>query len=213
VTINNINPDLAAPRVPIGSLQPYYKNARRRKTLDDVLESLQENGQYKSLTVNRGTHTGRPMEILAGNHTWIAAKDELGWTEIAAEIIDVDEERAAKINIVDNITGERGYFDNDVLAEQLDSLDSLVGTALDDADVARLIGESLGSEMGDVAEPDRDNGDGETVNLTRLQCGELNISLAADEYNMLRSYWRAWLDLHGTDYGLIRGLVEHAPKI
>lgn len=211
--ITNVLDELRDKLVPIESLTPYYQNARRRKRIDDMTESLTENGQYKVITVNRGTITGRPDEILVGNHTWLAAKEELGWTHIAVQYVDVDEVRAAKINVVDNITGERGHYDTDLLAEQIDALPDLTGTGLDDADLARLIGAAIEGEMGDVAEPERDNGDGETVNMRKLTCGDLDISLPEDEYQMLRSYWQGWLELHGTDYGLIRGLVENAPAV
>jgi hypothetical protein len=204
--VTNIHSTLAKLRVPIGPLVPYGKNPRRGN-VDLIVESLEHHGQYRPIVVRAGTN-----EVLAGNHTLAAAK-ELGWKEIAAPFGPVADDQAARIVLVDNRASDDSTYDKDVLAEVLDALPDLEGTGYDDADLARLIGEAIGGEMGDVAEPDRDNGDGETVNLTRLQCGELNISLAADEYNMLRSYWRAWLDLHGTDYGLIRGLVEHAPKI
>jgi hypothetical protein len=87
-------PESMAPlAVAISDLVPYHRNPRTGD-LPAIVESLRVNGQYKAIVVNRGTHTGRPNEILAGNHTFAAAK-ELGWEEIAATWVDVDEETRA----------------------------------------------------------------------------------------------------------------------
>ncbi|MDX3097732.1 hypothetical protein PV417_24845 [Streptomyces sp. ME19-03-3] len=38
----------------------------RTGDVDAIAESLRVNGRYKAIVVNRGTHTGRPNEVLAG---------------------------------------------------------------------------------------------------------------------------------------------------
>lgn len=53
--------------VSIRKLNHYHKNPRRGN-VEKVAESLKSNGQFKPIVVNRGTLTGRPNEILAGNH-------------------------------------------------------------------------------------------------------------------------------------------------
>ena len=58
--------------VPIAGLSHYYRNARRGN-IKAIAESLRANGQYKPIVVNKGTKTGRPDEVLVGNHTLDAA--------------------------------------------------------------------------------------------------------------------------------------------
>lgn len=104
--------------LPIRALKPYYKNAR----IGDVgliADSLLHNGQFRSIVVNIGTHTGRKNEILAGNHTYEAAK-HLGWTSIRADIVDVSEGRARSIVLADNKSAEAGGYDPEKLLELID---------------------------------------------------------------------------------------------
>ncbi|KQP81748.1 DNA methyltransferase [Aeromicrobium sp. Leaf291] len=132
-TINQIHDSLAELRVPLADLQPYGKNPRRGN-VDVIAESLARNGQYKPVVVRRETN-----EVLAGNHTLAAAK-QLKWTELAATYVDVDDDHAARIVLVDNRSSDLAGYEDDVLAELLDSLPSLEGTGYDDDDLAALIG-------------------------------------------------------------------------
>ncbi|MFF3465349.1 ParB/RepB/Spo0J family partition protein [Streptomyces sp. NPDC001984] len=100
--------------VPIDDLTGYHRNPRTGDVAA-IAESLRVNGQYKAIVVNRGTHTGRPNEILAGNHTWAAAK-QLGWEQIAATFVDVSDEDAARIVVVDNRTSDLAGYDSELLA-------------------------------------------------------------------------------------------------
>lgn len=122
---------------PIRSLKPYYRNPRKGnvKAIADSLDTL---GQYRPITVNRGTLTGRPNEILTGNHTFAAAKS-LGWKDIAVNYVDVDEDRANQIVVLDNRTADLGTYDNDVLADLLGDLPDLAGTGYTDDDVQDLL--------------------------------------------------------------------------
>jgi hypothetical protein len=65
-----------------------------------ISESLKAHGQYRPITYQKST--GR---ILAGNHTWKAAK-ALGWKEINASAIECDDEQALRILLIDNRTSE-----------------------------------------------------------------------------------------------------------
>jgi ParB-like chromosome segregation protein Spo0J len=62
-------------------LRTYQRNPRQCDPTA-IARSLAVNGQYRPIVVNKGTYTGRPNEVLAGNHTLIAARD-LGWEHIA----------------------------------------------------------------------------------------------------------------------------------
>lgn len=125
----------------VKSLNPYYKNPRIGD-VEKVAESLKENGQFKSIVVNIGTKTGRPREILGGNHTWLAAR-KLRWEKILVGWVDVTEEQATKIVLADNGTSDGSTYDDSILTELLagikDSGGSLIGTTYTDDTLSRLI--------------------------------------------------------------------------
>ena len=75
-------------------LNPYYRNPRHGD-IDAIAQSLEVNGQYRPIVVNLGRKTGRPLEVLAGNHTLAAAR-RLGWDTITATTVDVDDQGAAR---------------------------------------------------------------------------------------------------------------------
>lgn len=113
--------------------------------VDAIAGSLRANGQYKPVVVNRGTHTGRPLEVLAGNHTVMAMRNlaeeypsDDRWQEVSAWVIDVDDDRATRIVAADNRTAELGSFDDRLLAEMLAGLEDLEGTGYEETDRAAL---------------------------------------------------------------------------
>ena len=120
--------------VPIADLNKYYKNPNIGDP-EKTAESLDANGQFRSIVVNKGTHTGRPNEILAGNHTFMGAK-KLKWPKIQVDWVDVDDEHARRIVLADNGSRDGATYDNDILAEllsdQKEETGSLVGTTLTD---------------------------------------------------------------------------------
>jgi hypothetical protein len=86
------------------------------------------------------------MEVLAGNHTVKAFRDlqeaepdDPRWGLLAAFVIDVDDDRAARIVLVDNRSPELGTYDNAVLTELLSDLGDLTGTGYTDDDLSDLM--------------------------------------------------------------------------
>lgn len=124
--------DLTTEHVPVADLRAYYRNPRQGNTAA-IAASLKVNGQYRTLCANRGTHTGRPNEVLAGNHTLAAARD-LAWDTVAVAWVDVDEDQAARIVAADNRTADLGGYDNRLLVEMLAELPDLDGTGYDPGD-------------------------------------------------------------------------------
>lgn len=122
--------------VDLDDLNLYYRNPRVGN-VDVIAESLDTSGQYRAIVVNRGTRTGRPMEVLAGNHTVKAARS-LGWSKITAHILDVDDEQASRILLADNRTAELGEMDDSILFQVMDELDDLIGTGYTDEDLDLL---------------------------------------------------------------------------
>jgi hypothetical protein len=142
--------DLTTSREPVASLHTYHRNPRHGDVLS-IRRSLAVNGQYRPVVANRGTHTGRPREVLAGNHTLIAARDE-GWPDLAVCWVDVDDDQAARIVLADNRTADLGSYDREVLAELLDGLDGVEGTGYTDADLAALLQPPAGGDAAGRAE-------------------------------------------------------------
>lgn len=129
---DGIPPTLAELRVPIASLKHAARNPRRGD-VELLVSSLAQHGQYRPIVVN-----SRSGEVLAGNHTLMAAR-ELGWTDIAATFVDVDEEQAARIALIDNRANDLAGYDERELEALLSSLPSLDGTGWLDQDLDRLI--------------------------------------------------------------------------
>jgi ParB-like chromosome segregation protein Spo0J len=116
---------MIAVKVALNELQSYPNNPRKGN-VKLIAESLSEYGQYKPITVNKTTG-----QILVGNHTYAAAK-ELGWKEIAVTYIEVDEETAAKIVLIDNRATDLSEYDNNALLELLERLNNLEHTGYGD---------------------------------------------------------------------------------
>ena len=109
------------------SLHPYPGNARRGD-VDMIARSLETHGQYKPIVVNKGT-TAPNLErtILAGNHTWEAAK-QLGWEHIDVHWVDFDEAAAHKVVLVDNKANDAATYDVEALVDMLTEYPDLSGT-------------------------------------------------------------------------------------
>jgi ParB-like chromosome segregation protein Spo0J len=147
-----IPPTLEQLSVPLSGLKPYPGNPRRGR-VDVVRSSLERHGQYRPIVVNR-----RTMEVLAGNHTMRAAL-ELGWSEIAATFVDVDEDQAARIVLVDNRASDMALNDDDELVALLESLagseGGLDGTGYNTDELDALLDGIAGRDRDD-AEPEPD---------------------------------------------------------
>jgi ParB-like chromosome segregation protein Spo0J len=118
--------------VPIETLKLFPGNARRGD-IPTIAESLRHNQQYKPIVVQQSTN-----HVLAGNHTLQAAK-KLGWTEIAAVFVDVDDHEAKRILLGDNRIAALGGYDHEALALQLSEFDSFDGTGYKPEDASALL--------------------------------------------------------------------------
>lgn len=123
-------------KLPVEALQTFAGNPRKG-AVDQIAKSLEKHGQYRPIVVNRGTSTGRPLEVLAGNHTLLAARS-LAWAQIDAAVVDVDDSTAKSIVASDNRLADLGGYDDAALFELLDSLDDLSGTGYGISDLESL---------------------------------------------------------------------------
>lgn len=121
-------PRIDAVMVPVTKLKAHPLNPRKGN-VDVIMDSLRVNGQYKTVLVQEGTNT-----ILAGTHTWMAAK-KLGWTEVAVNFISVSEEAALQIMLADNRAADGGQTDEGAVFQMLATLTSLDGTGYSPEDL------------------------------------------------------------------------------
>lgn len=148
-------------------LNLYHRNPRIGN-VEAIKESLVSHGQYKPIVVNKGTHTGRENEVLAGNHTLKAIRDlaeehpdDERWQEVDIWEVDVDDDRAARIVVADNRTSDLGQTDDEALLELLQEMDGLEGTGYEDDDIDDLIAllqESEDYEEEEAEKPQYDEG-------------------------------------------------------
>lgn len=122
--------------VPVGKLKGYDKNPRKGN-VKAIAESLQINKQYRPIVVQKSSN-----KILAGNHTWKAAK-ELGWKEIAVVFVDVNDEEAKRIVLADNRTNDLADYDGQILAELLRDLGNSGGTGYSEQDMENILNAAL----------------------------------------------------------------------
>ena len=115
-----IHPDLEGLAVDIATLSLDPANARRHnaRNLDKIKSSLVEFGQRKPIVVRASTRT-----VEAGNGTLEVAR-ALGWSKIAAVVVDDDALTATRYALADNRTAELADWNQDVLAETLSALSS-----------------------------------------------------------------------------------------
>lgn len=127
---------LSIEQIKIDGVMPHPQNVRQGD-VGAISESLKVHGQYRPIVIQKSTNY-----IIAGNHTWKAAKS-LGWKEIAITFIDVDDEQALRILLMDNRSNDLATYDDSGLIELLTQLastpESLEGTGFDGDDLDQLI--------------------------------------------------------------------------
>jgi hypothetical protein len=136
--------------IKVADLKPYPSNPRKGD-VNLIAESLKVNGQYKPILVQAGTNV-----IVAGNHTWQAAK-KLGWETVEIVRLDVDDKAAKRIMLSDNRTNDVAIYDYETLQQILNDLDGdLEGTgySLNDLDgviesAVRELDEATTNESGE----------------------------------------------------------------
>ena len=104
----------------------------RQGDVGAITESLKEFGQYRPIVVNKQT-----MNIVAGNHTWQAAKS-LNWTHIAVTYIDVTPMDELKVILIDNRSSDLANYNTNDLRDILATV-KLAGTGFNNADLGDII--------------------------------------------------------------------------
>jgi len=118
--------------VPIHDITPHPTNPREGD-IGTVAQSLETNGQYKPITVNRTTG-----HIIKGNHTYMAARS-LGWDRISVHWIDVTLEEETKILLIDNRTSDLATYNTENLKTLLTEIRDLTGTGYTPSDAHDIL--------------------------------------------------------------------------
>lgn len=186
-------------------LHTYHRNPRKGDTTL-IANSLRTHGQYKPICANVGTYTGRPNEVLAGNHTLMAFRDvaetdaDPRWAAIQVHWVDVDEDTAARIVAVDNRASEVGTNDNDTLLELLSGLPDLEGTGYSQ-DYVDMLAELVSGPptLDDLADEHGDPEDDDALDSVRLRLGP-----------EVSRRWTAWRGHHPDDSAALAALLDAA---
>jgi len=122
--------------VKLTDLHLHPHNARQGD-VGEIIQSLEAHGQYRALVVQKST-----MYVIAGNHTLMAAS-ALGWKTVQVTILDVDDDQALRILLVDNRANDLATYDNTVLTDVLEALArsdfGLIGSGFDGSDLDAMI--------------------------------------------------------------------------
>lgn len=137
--------------VAVDALTAHPGNPRRGDLLL-LSESIASTGFYGAVVAQRSTG-----HVLAGNHRLLAAKEQ-GIKELPVIWVDVDDDRARRILLMDNRANDVAGYDDEALAQLLselgESTGGLVGTGYSEEDLLALL------SPGDVkADTDEDTDD------------------------------------------------------
>jgi ParB-like chromosome segregation protein Spo0J len=131
--------DIESLLIDINLLTPHPRNVRQGD-IGAICESLKAHGQYRAIVFQKSSN-----QIIAGNHTWKAAKS-LGWDQIAATEFDCDDETALRILLADNKASDLATYDNDQLEDLLRELalteKALEGTLFDGNNLDEIINDN-----------------------------------------------------------------------
>lgn len=117
---------------PMAELAEYPGNPRRGD-VEAISESLDENGFYGAIVVDRDT-----KQILAGNHRYKAMLVAEA-SSIPVFLVKTDDpDHARRVNLGDNAYGAKGTTDDEALLESLKQLTSLAGSGYANRDVSDL---------------------------------------------------------------------------
>lgn len=185
---------------PPSQLSTFSRNARIGD-VDAIMVSLKVHGQFKPIVVNVGTHTGRPCEVLAGNHTLKAFRklaeqspSEQYWNFIKVHWVDVEDEMATRIALADNRSFEQGEgFDPAALLALLDEV-GIEGTGYAEADLDALE-EAMAAHARNSGGSDAGPGDPEPPSLPPASDPAIGFTVVFDDEDQQNAWFEfiKWL--------------------
>jgi DNA modification methylase len=133
--VDLIAPPLRSLAIPLSSVELHPRNPRVGD-VEAVAASLRRFGQQKPIVVQKSTGY-----VVAGNHV-LRAASLLGWTEVAANVVELDDATATAFMLADNRTSDLGRYDDELLAAILTEAsagDNLAATGYNADDVAAIV--------------------------------------------------------------------------
>lgn len=203
--------------VPVETLHEDPKNANTHdeRSVRSIAESLRAFGQRKPIIVRESTGT-----ITAGNGTFRAALS-LGWTDIAALMVDDDQATATAFALADNKTTELSTWDDQALAAALSYLETTApeltaATGFSDDEILRFLPTSTGGDVDfDIPMDDQDmlpvtdGGTLERVPATpTLRYGQWALYMDGDDAALLEEKIKAHIEKVGTTHGFAGRLIR-----
>jgi len=199
---------MRASRIAVDKLLQDPANVRQHsaKNIETIKASLARFGQQKPIVVD-----GKGV-VVAGNGTLAAAR-ELGWQEVHVVRSALQGADRTAYAIADNRTAELAEWDDAALAEQLSALaiddeEILAAAGFDEAELEKLISETIGLGANDVvedevpeppADPVTKPGDLWQLGEHRVLCGD---STKAEDVALLMGGEKVDLCLTDPPYGL-----------
>ena len=193
--------------VPLDQVHQHPRNPRRGDA-QEISRSLARFGQVRAILIDeQGT-------IVAGNHTWQAAK-LLGWTHVAVVTNRFTPEEAIAYLLADNRLGDQGEYDRAELVaflEDLERTDAWEGTGYVADDLAhyRALEAAASAPPPSPAappppEPPVRAGAGEVREVVLLLTDEQHAQFGANVRTLRSKY-----GLEGVTETVLRGITEEA---
>ena len=166
--------------VSIDSLHGLEGNPRKGD-VDAVAASLARFGQRKPIVARRDDGT-----IIAGNHTWQAAK-KLGWQEIAVAFVGDDDVTAQAYALADNRTAELGSYDEELLLQMIQDIQKIDEALLADTGWASKDYEQLVEKLGIVDQQDVDSAFDNLLQGEREDATQMTFIVTLDQAEQIRT--------------------------
>jgi hypothetical protein len=217
-----IAPAIMSMAVPIESVvsDPNNANSHPDRNIDSIRQSLLTYGQVKPIVVRSATRV-----VVAGNGTLEVAK-ALGWTQIAAAFIDMNEVEAIGYGIADNRTANLAKWNFEVLA-RLDKLlleagHPTIGWSTDELSVLRsaewtpptVEGGGFGGEGGGASDPLLVSFTPDQYEVVKDAIGRVREALSEPEMDQATALYRICrFAIIGGIGSWLKGAKEHEAKM
>lgn len=200
----HIHPSLQHLALPLSSLDYDPHNARKHdaRNLKAIRTSLTQFGQRLPVVVQRVCQNDGPSRLIvrAGNGRVQGAR-ELGWSHIAAVLIDETDEQAMAFALADNRTAELAEWDTKELQKLLDELQ------VDDDDLDEMLAELKAEVFEELAPVPPAREDDEPLQMTPEFSVLVKCRDEAEQRELLGEF-----DRHGLDTrALVVGFPQQEP--
>lgn len=166
--------------VAIESLTGLESNPRKGDVAA-VAASLARFGQRKPIVARKDDGT-----IIAGNHTWQAAK-KLGWKEIAVAFVGDDDVTAQAYALADNRTAELGTYDEELLLQMIQEIQKIDEDLLADTGWAQKDFEQLVEKLGIVEQLDVDSAFDNLLQGDREDATQMTFIVTLEQAEQIRT--------------------------